>query len=335
LKLDCYTDKSGFHKLKEGWAELLENNNGASIFQTLEWNLSWWDSFGDGRELLILAFYDGEGMLSGIAPLYSNQPRDGRRILKLVGGIDLSDYLDLICKLGSEESVCMALMNYLREDYHGWESLELHNIPSGSPTLKFMPKAARELGLEAIVEKEEVCPYIDLPSTWDEYLSTLSRKNRHELRRKMRKASSAGGDKRHIIAWHDNLDEEFEDFFRLHSISRKEKEEFMEDGRRKFFFDFASRFHDNGWLELSFLMIQGKRAASLLSFKYRDGIYLYNSGFDPSLSAYSAGIAIIGHSIRDSIEEGYRKYDLLRGGEDYKYRLGARDSHVYSIIISP
>ena len=34
----------------------------------------------------------------------------------------------------------------------------------------------------------------DLPATWDEYLGTLSKKDRHELRRKLRRLESGGGD---------------------------------------------------------------------------------------------------------------------------------------------
>lgn len=336
MQIDCYTDESGFQKLEGGWGELLSRNQRATVFQTLEWNRSWWDSFGDSKELLLLAIAGEGGLLAGLAPLYRTQSGDGRRLLQLVGGIDLSDYLDLIYYPGFEEPVCMALLDHLRENYKQWDVLEFHNVPTESPTLELLSKAATELGLKITAEEEDVCPRIHLPSTWEEYLSTLSKKDRHELRRKMRKAGSAGGDKRYVVGEGNNLSKEVEEFFRLHGKSKKEKGEFLGDGTRRFFLDFTARFQRNGWLELSFLKIGGEMAASLLNFKYQERIYVYNSGFDPAFSSYSAGIAIIGHSIRAAIEEGYRNYDFLRGDEGYKYKFGATDYPVYRIrILSP
>ncbi len=333
MEIDCYTDSTGFQKLERGWEALLDNNKRATIFQTPEWNRIWWENFRPGKELMLLAFA-GEGISpAGIAPLYSTQSTGGQRVLRIVGGIDLSDYLDLIYHTGHEEPLCMALLSYLRENRGEWDALELHNVPADSPTLTVLKKAANEMGFRATAEEEEVCPYIPLPSTWDDYLSTLGKKDRHELRRKMRKAGREGGDKRYVVGGENNLSMELDEFFRLHRKSGEDKKEFMEDGIEKFFHDFSAQFHERGWLDLSFLEINEQRAASLLSFKYRGRVYLYNSGFDPAFSSYSAGIALMGQSIKDAIEEGYQKYDFLRGSEGYKYRLGAQDVPVYKMNI--
>ena len=65
--------------------------------------------------------------------------------------------------------------------------MDLHGLAAGSPTLTLLPALAGERGLEVRVDREAVCPQLDLPSTWDEYLAQLGKKNRHELRRKMRR----------------------------------------------------------------------------------------------------------------------------------------------------
>ena len=42
-------------------------------------------------------------------------------------------------------------------------------------------------------EQEDVCPVITAPSgDWDEYLATLDKKDRHEIRRKIRRAAVVG-----------------------------------------------------------------------------------------------------------------------------------------------
>ena len=44
------------------------------------------------------------------------------------------------------------------------------------------------------LEREDVCPVLTLPdvTTFDDYLATLPKKERHEVRRKMRRAESKG-----------------------------------------------------------------------------------------------------------------------------------------------
>ena len=43
-------------------------------------------------------------------------------------------------------------------------------------------------------EQEDVCPVVTLPADgdWDDYLGTLDKKARHEIRRKIRRAEAVG-----------------------------------------------------------------------------------------------------------------------------------------------
>jgi len=51
-------------------------------------------------------------------------------------------------------------------------------------------------GFAVEIEMQEVCPVIYLPDSYEGYLEQLDKKQRHELRRKVRKAESEA-----VISW--------------------------------------------------------------------------------------------------------------------------------------
>ena len=90
-----------------------------------------------------------------------------------------------------------------------------------------------------------------------------------------------------------------------------------------------------GWLKLFFLKVENKRVASMLLFDYADEYELYNSGFEPSsYPQVGTGATLTAFTIKDAIENGKKKYDFLRGGEQYKYRLGGVKAEVFDIAIN-
>jgi CelD/BcsL family acetyltransferase involved in cellulose biosynthesis len=59
---------------------------------------------------------------------------------------------------------------------------------------------------------------------------------------------------------------------------------------------------------------------------------VYNSGLDAErFGRLSAGVVLTAHAINMAIDLGRHEFDFLRGNEDYKYRLGAQDTILYSI----
>jgi CelD/BcsL family acetyltransferase involved in cellulose biosynthesis len=61
---------------------------------------------------------------------------------------------------------------------------------------------------------------------------------------------------------------------------------------------------------------------------------VYNSGYDPiKYGALSPGIVLFAHSIQDAIAAKRRRYDFLRGNEEYKYRFGAKETEVMELHI--
>lgn len=334
MRIEQHFEDGGLSALKPEWNDLLHRSRGDTLFLTWEWQSIWWRHLGEGRLVLLGFRSPDDGRLVGIAPLFHTQTENGLSVLYLIGCRDVSDYLDLIVEQGQEDAVYHALLDYLQNEAPAWDLVDFCNIPQDSLTYARLGELAEARGYGTLVEIEDVCPIIELPSTWDDYLMSIDKKQRHEIRRKLRRADG-GTDTRFVIVGpeHD-VQAEMEAFIELHQRSAPEKDEFMDPQMQGFFFDVARAAQEQGWLQLAFVEMDGTKAASLLNFDYGDSILVYNSGYDPAQFRHlSPGIVVTARCIEHAITLGRAKFDFLRGDEVYKYRFGARDTQIRRLLI--
>ena len=354
MKWQCYAGTEGLHELRSEWNGLLQRSATNTLFLTWEWQTAWWAAFGQGKDMHLLGGRDAAGELKVVLPVFSQETRlspvtslpdinienptaaagdDRRRTAHLMGGSEVSDYLDVVAASQDNSEACAALLDAWaeREDCR---ILDLRNLPAASPTISSITQLARSRGWQAQATKEDVCPVLELAATWDEYLAnSLNRKKRHELRRKMRKAEQEVD-----VHWSwiepSNIDVGLQVFFELHRASDSNKDTFMSERMEGFFRGAALAAQDAGWLRLAVLRFDSHAVASYLCFDYLGDRLLYNSGFDVSSYGHlSPGIVLLGHLIDDAIESGCRRFDFLQGNERYKYDLGATDTEVWRVFV--
>ncbi len=332
MQLDVYRDASGFEALAGEWNALLRHSDTDTIFLTHEWQRAWWRFFSSGRELFLLSLRQGK-KLAGVAPFYRQQ-LDGRRVIQLVGGTDICDYLDIIALPDYRSRVYQAILKFLTTELTDWDEIDFHCIPAASP-YQALWEAAMEQRLVVQRRVEDICPVIPLPAAWDDYLAMLNKKQRHELRRKIRRAEREAQVQWYMTSDPDLLSQDVEVFFDLHRKSSPDKEDFMSEPAMEGFFHEMARFSlAQGWLELSFLLLDGEKAAAMFCFVYNNQTLVYNSGYDPQrFRALSPGVVLLGYQIRDSIAKGRTAFDFLRGDEVYKYRFGGQASQVFQITV--
>ena len=329
MRVELYSEKEAFLLFREEWNRLLVGSPSDTIFLTWEWQSLWWEFFGKGHQLLLLTARHEEELV-GIAPLFYAD----EGIIRLVGGTEISDYLDIIALSGQEREVWSAFLAYLLEGC-SWDTLDLHNLPAASPTREVLFSLKEKYGLKVEASLEDVCPLISLPATWEGYLQMLDKKQRHELRRKLRKAQREARVDWYLVSEGAHLASEMEMFLDLHQRSSPHKDQFMDQTMQRFFKAMAKSNFEAGWLRLGFILINGLKMATLLCFDYGDSILLYNSGYDPErYRALSPGVLATAHCIEEAIQQKKKVFDFLRGGEEYKYRFGAQDTEVYRLVIS-
>lgn len=311
------------------WLALLDQAPSRSVFMTPAWQREWLGAFGAGRPVRVLTVSDTGEALAGLLPLYEEEPG----LWRIVGGIEVSDYLDLIAAPGRDEEVWEAVLQHRAAERDTWH---LRGVRAASATAARLPALAPAHGLRAEVEREERCPVLELPDSWDTYLGRLSGKDRHELRRKMRKLENELPEVRvRNVSAPAELDAALGEFLRLHRQSRTGKAKFMDERMERFFRAGLGALAEQGWVRLWLLESAGTAVASFICTEYGGSVGLYNSGFDPAHSKLAPGIVLLGHVIRDAIERRIPLFDFLRGDEPYKYAFGPTPTDVMSVRLSP
>jgi CelD/BcsL family acetyltransferase involved in cellulose biosynthesis len=311
----------------DAWDALHAETRLRSPFMAWTWQREWVAVFGEGKRLEVRRVVDGAGRLVAILPLVETDP--GRWLL--VGGADVSDYLDLIALQDREDEAWTALLGARAADRAVWE---LHAVPAASPTVTAMPALAAAAGLEAAATVEERCPILALPESWDALLASLSGKHRHEISRKLRRFEREAPDGR--VTWESTpagIERRLDEFLSLHRRSREGKAKFMDARMERFFRRAISAQAARGGARLAFLDLPQGPIASFVTLEWDGTVGLYNSGFDPERAALSPGVVLLAHVIRDAIERGRRRFDFLRGEERYKYEFGPTPEAVHAVII--
>jgi CelD/BcsL family acetyltransferase involved in cellulose biosynthesis len=330
LKFELITTFERFEALHDEWNALLLLNATNVIFLTWQWQSTWWQSYQPG-DMWVLTARDEANTLVGIAPWFREA---GSNVLRPIGCVAVTDYLDILVIPQYRELFCQGVAEHLAE-HRGWISqISLCNTPGNSPTLEILPRSLAERGFAVNVREQEVCPAIMLPSDFEAYLGQLDKKQRHEARRKLRRAAENDAHVEwYIVGPGHDLEAELEKFIKLMAASDVEKTAFLDDPQNLGFFRaMVRRVAACGWLQLAFLTVSGDPAAAYLNFDYDNRILVYNSGLYPEKYGYlSVGIVLLLRLIEHAIEQGRSVFDFLRGNEEYKYRMGGKDRPVMEI----
>lgn len=317
-----------FDRLAGEWDELVQRSQTNTPFQSLAYQRAWWTHLGPG-ELHTLAARDAAGRLSGLGCFFRHAGR-----LHFNGCIEETDYLDLIAPADEAAGVWAALFDRLSgADFPAWDGLTLCNVPAASASREILPVLAATRGFSFAAYHQEVCPILTLPASFEAYLESLDKQQRHELRRKLRRAEGAEA-RVSQVTQAEAVSAAVDDFLTLLQKSTPDKESWLNPGRRAVFHAVAHAAHADGTLQLLFLEVEGQRVAALFNFDYQGRIWVYNSGLDPQAHAYlSPGVVLTARAIEQAILAGRTIFDFLRGSETYKYRFGAQDTFIYRLEI--
>jgi CelD/BcsL family acetyltransferase involved in cellulose biosynthesis len=296
------------------------------IFVLPPWLEVWWHDFGSEAELYLGAIRK-DGTIAGIAPLLLRGTE-----ASFIGSTDLCDYLDFVIVPGKE----VGFFNILLDDLHGRgiRRLNLGPLRPNSSVLTYLVSIAKNRNYDVSRKVEDVSLELDLPPTWQEYLNTLTQKQRHEVNRKLRRLGEAGDVNYRVVEDNDSLLDSMDLFLRLFRQSREDKAIFLTNQIESFFRSLVKATARSGLLRFGILELNASPAAVVMYFDYNNSVFLYNNGYDPKHSFLSVGLISKVLCLKDSVERGRSKFDFLKGAEEYKYRLGGKEISLYRCEIS-
>ncbi|MDJ0831716.1 MAG: GNAT family N-acetyltransferase [Desulfobacterales bacterium] len=318
---DCVVSQLSLDAFEIAWRQEKGQLNWNCLFVLPPWLKAWWRSFGDNLGDLICAVHRDQTLL-GIAPLCID-----KQTAFLIGNTDVCDYLDVVVKTGEEHPFFSVLLADLK--CQGIRQLDLGLLRPDSAVLSFFNKQKAADSNGVIIEQVDFLYEMDLPDAWEKFLLHLNGKQRHEVRRKLRRLKEAAAIDFQSFDTAGDVSSAMEMFFSLFRSNRPEKSAFMNGPMRDFFRCLAQTMSHEGFLSLHFLQIAGSAAASAICFEYQGTTYLYNNGYDQRFESLSVGQLTKVLTIKDSIAKGQHRYNFLKGREVYKKRLGGQPVPLY------
>jgi CelD/BcsL family acetyltransferase involved in cellulose biosynthesis len=311
LSLEVIDSLSGLQSLGGEWRKLWEACPLASPFQLPEWQLAWWDSFGQGKELQVVALREEHsgrlvGLLSGFY-----LPNESKMMLL---GAGVSDELDVLLRPGFAGPALQCLFEHLQ---HSGRRYDLQPLPEHSP-------------LRDGEEPIDVSPVLDLSAE-------LPHRMQQNLAYYRRRAERLG-----IVrvesATEENFDRLFSALLRLHEVrweAAGQRGVLRAEDVRRFHRDAARALLARDMLRLFALRIGDRVAATFYGFLCGSRMFYYLGGFDPALAKASPGSLLIAHAIESARRQGATEFGFLRGAESYKYLWGAEDRFLYRRVLEP
>jgi CelD/BcsL family acetyltransferase involved in cellulose biosynthesis len=314
--------------LAEMWERLQQGAAITSVFASFEWQQRWWTFYGRGQALRLLVA-TSRGEIVGLLPLYIHTVpmlRYPVRQLRFVGtgGDTFPDDLGPILAAGREGEVARALAEAVMR-LPGWDVLLLQDMDPACPFTGAITDEVRRHGLDHRRGRAERIAFMALPATHDAWLASLSRDRRYRVRNIRKKLVAAHPSARFFV-WTDptTLDEGVDRLVHLHrkrwdragSSSAFATPEYVGFHRAA-----MKALIARDRLRLYCLEVGGQIIAMYYFYRFRDRVYLMQSGFDPDFSDVKPGQVLLGHIVEHAIGEGHAVLDFLRGEHRYKDEL--------------
>jgi len=354
------------------WDVLAATNPWATPFSSWGFHRAWWDAYGSTAhdQTLVVRVADAapDAPPVAIVPLmhrHEVEPTDAatHTTMRHASGAPLTavephakavffgasyhaDYATVLSAPAVLPAVAEAVAGHLAagpsdpDHPEPWDVIDLRRLRCGDPAADALAEAfgRREMshGWTINVEREDVCPVLTLPTGTDfeGYLRTLGKKERHEIRRKIRRAEAIGD-----VVLVDSpfpLDD-LDAFIDLH------QKRWGDDGlfaptpggaaSRVFFRRLFEEAGPGCPIGLTFLTVGGRRVAAGVHCETADGFLYYNAGTDPDAHDLSPGVLMIARYVERALAAGKRRFDFLRGNEPYKYEWGAVDEPIQRLLV--
>ena len=339
MQFSLITDPAEWQSLEVEWQALVAQTHRPLPFLEYWYQSTWWQTLGGGewshessQLQLIIARQDGQ--LVGVAPFFFSEKPGNPPALRFIGQIEVSDYLDFLCPLSDLQPFIVGLLDFIKvEPGLLSRDLDLANFQDDSPSLSILRELYEQKGVQYTSEVLQPSPFIPMMPDWEEYLASISKKQRHEIRRKMRNADAHYLTDWYVVTAEHNVQEEIQALIDMMRTDPT-KVAFLTPEMESFLSQTTARALEVGQLFLSYLTFDGGRAAAYLSFLAGNKLWVYNSAWDPTYSCCSPGWVLLAKVINWAIENGLTEVDMMRGDEVYKYRFGGIDRHVVSFTTS-
>lgn len=296
----------------------------------------------------VLTAWSDDGRCVGLLPLmvttqWSKSAACLTNVLDMLGHVFDADYTGILCDPEVEQAVCEAFarevskMDFARIILNYFNSSErrLNLFTDAFDARVFTVKANQHLINDGQTDNL-ICPHIELPKQFDDYLAGLSANSRQKLRRLLRQL-----DEEPALTIHKSRPETYTRDVTILSQLWYQKHVHQKGQKRatrlaELFKEVVMLGLAQGMVYLAILWKDGQPVAAQANYvdRVKRHVLFHVSGRDERVRDLSVGLMLQAHCIRWAIANGMQRFDFTIGNEPYKHSLGGIDRHIVSTEVS-
>nr|WP_228289079.1 GNAT family N-acetyltransferase [Marinobacter salinisoli] len=315
--------------LADDW-QSLETLAQPKVFLSWQWIGTWLSVY---EPKLIVLRVKNRGKLVGLGLLTESAERRhrilrSRRLRLHQTGCPSEDqiwieYNGFLAEKGLEAEIAKAGIDYLKRTRTGWDE-----VVFGGVETEYAHRLTRASALTPHIIWDVPCYGVDLRalrSTGRNYLDTMSRNTRHQIRRSLRRYEMLGPVVLERPASVDEAESVFESIAPLHLLrwgSGPGESGFANPEFLRFHKAYIRKYWQQGGADLVSMKAGGEVIAVFYNLVYQNRVYFYLAGIraeqDNKLKP-----GLLGHSlcIEDYADRGADFYDFMGGQDRYKVQL--------------
>jgi CelD/BcsL family acetyltransferase involved in cellulose biosynthesis len=325
----CHRDWPDSPDFLPQWNELLARNPDLPRFCTPAWLSAVVDQCVPAGQFRLITVHRGDQLLA-VLPLAFNT-----KSMLETPGVWLTDFYPVMQPDAADD--CWAIILELLHSLWDWSvgGLVLHYLRSDLPARQAIENAARKFGFKYEQRVVNQSVHIPLAATWEAYLASLDAHERKELKRKIRNAQTKYSARLLKVTEPDQIKTALERALSAMREAASMKADLSDELLTPFLRRALPRMNESGDFYLNELWLNERPAAWLFALPSPQGPMIYNTSYVYSVRSLSPGVVAFGLAIQEAIKEGYPRFDLLRGSNEYKARLAGVSVDMLRITLRP
>ena len=339
-EIKLVTSQAAFLALEKPWKALVDTNREAHIFQTFEWNSTWWQHLGHPYHLHIVVV-EQHAEIVCIAPLMWSRKHLGPlqwRKFEFIGK-RVSNYHDFILRHSPQtREVVSLLVEHLHTQLTGCDYVVLRLLSDDSPTPELLQQAVRARALPGRFEPDATSYLVDLKGSWQEYSRTkISADFRRDTERRIRRLTEDGTLRCVECSDAESVGQALSALFSMKIAQRRAL------GERSFYEDrdfqafdraMAGILLQNDWLFTHMLTLDGTPIAVNFDLKFKRRVYLHEIAYDADFGRkYSPGRVLQYFEIEKVFGLGMTEFDFAWDDLFYKRQWCNRERHTHKLYL--
>lgn len=328
MKIKEITTDEGFRSLEGVWNNLVKESGNDLVHLTHEWMTAWWDNFGGGGTLNILAAFDAGGRAVGIAPLMLRDSRyrgvPVKKLSLMANGHSPSG--DVIVRDGCHREFTAALIEYLK-GRKNWHIAEFFKVRQEGQTYRILLEEMQKDDCRFGVKSNIVSPYITIAGPWEEFFQKRSTRFRKSIRNKINRINRSNDVTVERVALRGGSDAAFEVMVNISGKSWKKRigEDLLHNQRnRQFYVGICDKLGPKGLITIWLLKKAGVGMAFEFHITHDEVTYPIRADFDDDYNELSPGSVLEYNIIKTLFEESkVKEYNTC--GHTYNYLLNWTD----------